>query len=114
VVSEPDRLPSAPVRLPLRAASAGYVHELDALQIGRLSMRLGAGRTRIGEPVDPAVGVMLAAKPGDRVAKGEVLAVLHARTEAEAQAELPQLKAAYRIAHTRPKVRPLVIERVGK
>lgn len=110
VVREPDRLPRAPVRLPLRAACAGYVRKLDALAIGQLSMRLGAGRTRVGEPVDHAVGVQLLAKPGDRVAAGAVLAELHARSEAAAAAELPQLAAAYEIARTPAKPRPLLIE----
>ena len=43
---------------------------------------LGAGRERKGDPIDLAVGVVLQAKVGDRVRRGQPLAVLHANDEA--------------------------------
>jgi pyrimidine-nucleoside phosphorylase len=113
VVREPDRLPRARRRLQLTAAKAGWVQALDALAVGELAMRLGAGRTQIGERVDPSVGVYLHKKPGERVARGELLAELHVRGAAGA-AELTQLMAAYRIGPHRPRIPALVIERIAR
>jgi thymidine phosphorylase len=89
------------------------VQALDALAVGELAMRLGAGRTQIGERVDPSVGVYLHKKPGERVARGELLAELHVRGAAGA-AELTQLMAAYRIGPHRPRIPALVIERIAR
>jgi len=110
VVDDPELLPQAPVRLPLYGKRSGYVHALDALKVGQLSQRLGAGRTIAGEPVDLAVGVWLEKKPGQRVREGERLAVLHARTRTSARRELEALSDAYVIRAARPRARKLVIE----
>jgi pyrimidine-nucleoside phosphorylase len=110
VVDEPDRLPAAPVRLPVYAQRSGYVHSLDALAVGQLSQRLGAGRTRAGEPVDLAVGVWLDKKPGERVRAGERLAELHARTRAAANREAAALSDAYVIRTSKPRLPKLIIE----
>jgi pyrimidine-nucleoside phosphorylase len=110
VVNEPDRLPAAPVRVPVYAQRAGYVHKLDALAVGQLSQRLGAGRTRAGEPVDLAVGVWLAKKPGERVRVGDRLAELHARTRASANREAAALSDAYIVRGSKPRLPKLIIE----
>ena len=109
VVDEPDRLPAAPVKLPLYAKRTGYVHALDALTVGQLTQRLGAGRTRAGDPVDLAVGVWLEKKPGERVQAGESLAVLHGRTRTAARRELAVLEEAYVIRSEQPRLPKLVI-----
>jgi pyrimidine-nucleoside phosphorylase len=112
VLEEPERLPLAAARVEVRAHVSGYVHALDALQIGQLAQRLGAGRTRSGDPVDPAVGVLLHKKPGDRVARAETLAELHASTSEAAEAEAPALLASYRIARSPIRIPKLVIETI--
>jgi pyrimidine-nucleoside phosphorylase len=96
VVREHDRLPQAPVRLPLLAARGGYVQELDALAVARVALQLGAGRTRIEDRIDPSVGLLLHKKPGDAVARGDVLAEIHAASPEAAAAASAPLLAAYR------------------
>ena len=87
VVDEPDAvLPRAPVVRGLIADRTGTVAAVDAEAIGRASADLGAGRRRKGEQVDPAVGLVLRAKIGDRIARGEVVGQVHARDEASADA----------------------------
>ena len=109
VVREPDRLPRA--RYVARAAAQrdGFVQALDAHAIGQLAVQLGAGRTRVDQAIDPAVGLVLHKKPGDRVRRGEVLAELHVRGPAHGVAARPALLAAYAIGARRPHVPPLVI-----
>jgi thymidine phosphorylase len=45
--------------------------------MGELLVAIGAGRRRQEDPIDPAVGVMVQARIGDRVGAGEPLAELH-------------------------------------
>ncbi len=65
---------------------AGYVARADAREIGFTVVDLGGGRARKGDPVDPAVGVVLLKKIGERVQAGEPLALVHAREQLREQA----------------------------
>jgi pyrimidine-nucleoside phosphorylase len=110
VVREPDRLPRASVTGHVTAPRDGWVQTLDALAVGRLAVQLGAGRTRAEQAVDPAVGIVLHRKPGERVRRGELLADLHLRRRAELPAMRAVLAAAYGIGARRPARVPLVID----
>ena len=55
----------------------------------------GAGRQRKGDTIDPAVGLLLRAKVGDRMAQGDPLVEIHARSQAAADAVRDALLAAY-------------------
>lgn len=103
-------LPRAPLVEPLLATAAGTVLALDALQVGLAAVRLGAGRNRSEDQVDPAVGFALLKKPGDSVQVGEVLAQIHARTPGQVEAARRELGAAYRIGAGEPDLLPLWID----
>lgn len=107
VVSDPDLLPRAPIvrEVSPGAEGARWVAGLDARGVGDAALALGAGRRAKGDPVDPAVGVVLRAKVGDRVAPGEPLAEVHARTEEGWREAEAALRAAYRLEPS-PVARP--------
>ena len=79
VVSDRSLLPSAPEQTPIRAEAGGYVAACDARAIGLAAMRLGAGRERKEDDIDPGVGIEVLKKVGDEVSPGDVLGVLHHR-----------------------------------
>jgi thymidine phosphorylase len=58
------------------AESSGYVNELDALAVGTASWRLGAGRARKEDPVQFGAGIILHAKRGEKIEKGQPLMTL--------------------------------------
>ena len=64
VVDDVSRLPSVKQRHLVQAARSGYISRMDAELIGRASVALGAGRDRVEDSVDPAVGILVKAKPG--------------------------------------------------
>jgi pyrimidine-nucleoside phosphorylase len=76
----------APVITDVPAPVDGTVVKLDALQVGRFCVQLGAGRAKAGDSVDFAVGVECLRKEGDRVAKGEPVLRVHSRKEFDAAA----------------------------
>jgi pyrimidine-nucleoside phosphorylase len=73
----------APVITDVPASADGIIVELDALQVGRLCVQLGAGRAKAGDAVDFAVGVECLRKEGDRVVGGEPVLRVHSRKEVD-------------------------------
>jgi pyrimidine-nucleoside phosphorylase/thymidine phosphorylase len=114
-VRDPDRLPRAPATREVPAPAAGFVQAIDAEAIGLVSVALGAGRSRVGDRVDPAVGIVLRRKVGDRVERGEPVCTIHHGTGGEPpERAAARIAAAYRIGPDAPAPRPLVLERMGE
>ena len=89
-----EEIHRAPVTYDLPAPDKGRVAKMDAGVI----VQLGAGRSKVGAPIDPAVGFSQIKKIGNAVAQGDPILRIHARTEEEIQAAIPLLKRAIRIA----------------
>ena len=87
---KPDDLASlaaihrAPVILDVPAPQGGLLTRFDAGSIGQAALELGAGRACATDAVDHAVGFDCLAKSGERLDAGDLLARVHARTDADA------------------------------
>lgn len=113
IVESGAGLPAAPVLVPWPAPGDGYVARADARCIGIAAVELGAGRRKLDDDVDPAVGFEIMAKIGDRVSEGQPLAMIHARTKEDARAAASRLAAAWRITADPPAgIVPLVWKRI--
>ncbi|MGI6343891.1 MAG: thymidine phosphorylase [Bacillota bacterium] len=84
-IDDPLKLPLGEHHLAVLAPESGFVARLDALQIGRCAMQLGAGRERKEDVIDPGVGVVVKKKVGDFVHRGEPLAWLYGQDPAQLQ-----------------------------
>ena len=93
VVSEPDRLPKAPIVQVVKAQKSGFVTHMDALELGLSAVTMGAGRTRADQAVDFRVGIVLSKQVGDAVKKGEPLLELHLAAKSDGALEKRVLKA---------------------
>jgi len=65
----------------LCAQSSGTLKAINALEVGKLSLSLGAGKENIDDTIDYTVGVKLNKLVGDSVEKGEVLATLYVKND---------------------------------
>lgn len=110
VWTQADRLPSAPLRLPVVAAGSGVVAALDARGVGEAARWLGAGRLHQSQSIDPAVGVELAVKVGDEVAAGDTVAVVHARDAYLGDRAVAMVGEALRLVDGPVAAPPLVLE----
>ena len=111
---DPDApLPRAAEVELVRADRDGYLASADALAIGVAAWRLGAGRARKEDPVNPAAGVVLRRRPGDAVRRGDVLLELHADDPGRIPAALDVARAGIVIADAPPEPSPLVIKRIA-
>jgi pyrimidine-nucleoside phosphorylase len=94
-VDDAARLPMARFICEIPAPRAEYIAGLNAREVGLVSMLLGGGRAKKGDMVDHAVGIVLRAKVGDRVDKGQALLMIHANDEARLAEAQERLLAAY-------------------
>jgi thymidine phosphorylase len=94
--------------LVLNAWESGYVAELDTMELGWAVQRLGAGREKAGEPVDPHAGIEFHARRGARVERGQPFATLYATKEAMLAQPLERIKRAVRFSDEPPDKVPLV------
>lgn len=81
VADDVSLLPQAECSRVVTAHEAGWVAHYDAAGVGRAAMAMGAGRASLTDAIDPAAGLVLGAKVGDRVERGETLATLFAASE---------------------------------
>ena len=107
-----DFLERAPVVVDVTAERGGVVRGIDTRGIGLAVVALGGGRTRPQDPVDHAVGLTGLAEIGRRMRSGEVVATVHARTEAAAATAVEQVRAAYTVGGRAPPPRPVIAARV--
>jgi pyrimidine-nucleoside phosphorylase len=112
VISRPELLPEAPLRVTWVSPADGFVTRADAYEIGVAAVELGAGRRKIEDDVDPAVGIELIARRGEAVRRGQPVAEIHARSEEAAERTVVRLRAAYGFGEAPPEDVPLVWRRV--
>ncbi|MEX2045845.1 MAG: thymidine phosphorylase [Chloroflexota bacterium] len=112
-VDDPGRLPRAPRIERLLASRTAFVSAIAADRIGMASVRFGAGREKKGEAIDPRTGVVLHAKVGDRVERGQPYAEVHlAGRPADADAT-GEIRAAFRWSARRVEPRRLILGRIA-
>ena len=105
-------LPRAPHRKDVTAEHAGFLQGLHALKVGVAAMRLGAGRERKEDTIDPAVGITVLVKPGVEVGVGQPILKLSYRHPARLEEALSVLAGAIEIGDEEPDSKPLILERV--
>lgn len=112
VTLDPARLPRAPIVRTVVTNRTGHVAGIDAREIGEIVIDLGGGRRKVEDAVDPSVGIILRAKPGERLEKGASIAELHLAKGTDADAMEARLLAAFRFSPQRPRRRPVLIDRI--
>jgi pyrimidine-nucleoside phosphorylase len=112
-VEDPSRLPQAAIVEDVPAPRAGYVASIDAMEVGLTATLLGAGRAKKGDLIDHAVGVVLQAKIGDYVKRGEALLTIHANDGDRLAQARERLLAAYTWSEEPAQAPPLLYEIIG-
>lgn len=112
-VEHPERWSKARHEIRVPSPKDGWVAAIHAAAVGVLCTGLGAGRSRKEDPIDPAAGAVLLKKTGDRVEKGETLAVLHADRDIDPDEAVRRMRAAYEISNRPATGAPLIAGRIG-
>jgi pyrimidine-nucleoside phosphorylase len=108
-----ELLPNATGAREISSPRAGYVSAIDAEYIGQASAMIGAGRDTKEDSIDPAVGVILEVKVGQKVDAGGVLCRLYYTGDEHVEEAAQLVEDAFRISGTAPDERELILEVVG-
>ena len=110
-IDDPTRLPATEHRVDVPSPRAGYVKAIQCEQVGTACVILGGGRERKEDSVDPAVGIVVHKKVGDKVSAGESLCTIHCYSDAQAARARKLLEESYEIAAAPPPHKVSLIHR---
>ena len=113
-IDDVRRLPRARQTGEVCALAPGYLASMQCEQIGTACVILGGGRERKEDAVDPAVGIVLHKKVGDRVATGEPVATIHYNEQSRAERARRLILESFQIGDVAPANRPLIHKIIGK
>ncbi len=109
VIDDAKGLPQAGYTATISSPKDGYLSSVKCEQVGTACVILGGGRERKEDSVDPAVGIVLHKKVGDRVSVGEPLATVHYNAETKAMGAQQLLEESFQLSDAPPdKKRPLI------
>ena len=109
-ILNPEQFPTAKYSREVTAQKDGYIVGVDTEGYGVASLLLGAGRNTKEDVIDFAAGIILKAKTGDFVKKGDTIAVLYSDKETGFDGAEARLLAATRIGQEKPQEMPLVLD----
>ncbi|MCK4533448.1 thymidine phosphorylase, partial [bacterium] len=113
IINNPDKiLPRAKKRIKIQTLESGYLQSMDAREIGIATMLLGAGREKLNDQIDYAVGIQLHKKVGDRVEKGEPVATFYVNNEKKLPLAQEMFLSACKIGRKRARKISLIYEEI--
>ena len=94
----------------MRSDRSGFIGAMDAKLVGTAALMLGAGREKVTDRIDPAVGILMKKRYGDRVEAGETFAVIYVNDETRLAEAENKLRGAVTITEAAPEALPLVYD----
>jgi len=110
IVDDYSNLPISDKIYELKSEKAGHIEKIEAEEVGKSAMVLGAGRATKEDIIDHSVGIVLEKKVGAEVKKGDVLAKIYYKTEETLEASRKRLLNAITISDKTVAKRNIIIE----
>ena len=109
-IEDPEKFEKTKYKIPVISKQSGYIEKLNAEEVGKIAMHLGAGRIRKEDNIDYAVGIELVKKVGDSIIKSETLAYVYANDEEKCNEAVEQLRKVYQIGEQKVDKIPDILE----
>lgn len=113
VVENPERYRQPAVIREVKVIESGYVASIDTFGIGMAVVKLGGGRVKVTDRVDPVVGITILRKTGDRISRGDTIAIVRANDADRAETAEDQIRSSYLFSSKRPNAKKLIKERIA-
>lgn len=111
-IEDYSRLPQARGVTVLTSPSDGYICSISCEKVGRLAVQLGAGRERVEDSIDPAVGFILHNKVGAKIQRGDHLVTVYYNDESKMETIREALIGSFVFQETPVETSDLIRERV--
>ena len=111
-IDEPDKLVNTRRIVPVLAPRSCYIGAMNAKQIGLASLLIGAGREHVSDSIDPAVGILMHKRYGDKVSCGEAFASMYVNDERNLAQALDMLVSAVEISLFQPPEMKLIYKTI--
>jgi pyrimidine-nucleoside phosphorylase len=112
-IDDTTALPQPGYILEVGAPSCGYVADVNALDIGRIVLQLGGGRTKTDDIIDPAAGIDSLVQQGEHIEKGQPLMRLLAKNKSLAESQFNPALESIILTPGKPGVRKLILDRLS-
>lgn len=112
VIENPELLPRANHIIDVVSERSGYIQAIDANELGKVALLLGAGRTTQKSTIDLSVGIVLHKKIGDAVKKGEIIATIHANRAEDVEVAQQKILSTIRISQDKIQPPKLIYETI--
>lgn len=109
-VDEPEKLVQVRKIIPVCARIRGFVGDMNARRIGSAALLLGAGREKLSDRIDPAVGIVMKKRCGEPIEKGEALAEFYVNDESRLEEALSLFNSGIGVVTEPPEELPLIYD----
>ena len=109
-ILNPELFPEAPYSYEVKSEKSGYITGVNTEGYGVASLLLGAGRNTMADKIDFSAGIKLVKKTGDKVEKGDTLAVLYTSDKTRFESSEKKLLESTFIGETKPADEPLILD----
>ena len=92
-----EKFEKAKYIIPVYSKQEGYIHEINAEEVGKLACKLGAGRVKKEDEIDKTVGIEICKKVSDYVKQGDIVAYIHLNTEEKIEESTNELLNIFKI-----------------
>ncbi|MGI9537099.1 MAG: thymidine phosphorylase [Desulfocapsaceae bacterium] len=113
VCNDTGQLPQSAETVSVRAGSSGYVNHIDSAGIGFSAQLLGAGRSAKEDVIDPAVGLKMQVRVGDRVEEGAEIVRLFVNRKDNLQRSEDHVRRSISIGEEPVQIVPLIHDRIS-
>lgn len=108
MIEDYSKLPTAELKIPLKADKSGYISQINCEEIGLAAMMLGAGRETKDSVIDMGVGLKLVKHVGDKVESGEIIAELYVNPARDNSKAVDRLRSAITFSTSKVVAQPLI------
>lgn len=107
-VENMEKLVAVKQVIDIKADKDGYIGDMDAESIGKAAQKLGAGRAKKEDPIDPAVGLVMKVRRGSKVSKDQTICTLYVNDDTNLEDVKTTLHEAIPVVQDQPEHKPMI------
>ena len=108
VLNNCETYPASRTVIEIASPAGGIINTIDALELGLVCVSIGAGRMNVDDAIDPRAGILLRKKAGDRVERGETVALVYTDQTGIAPEVQQRVRRAFKVSVRPPVIPPLI------